>query len=139
MFDNIWSWLKRLWQRLFGAAPKSEPEQQVSTPMLSNTEYENAFFKLLDEVDQGASWGSLKGWLLIKEIPVDGLVRWLEGFAQTLAEQDTPDVELIRRITLLGQVAVGSLGHVASDIAQRFALPEPEDDWPVIEAEFEMG
>ena len=123
MFAKIWRWLKKLWQQLLGKPPQPSPRSagtpgRVENQRLSDAEFESLFLQLLDRVEEGASRGNIKGFLIAKNIKEDELVAWLRRFGSKLLESPETHRKLARRMVQLGKVAGGELGDVAGKIGR---------------------
>jgi len=116
MFGKIWRWLKKWWQQLLGKSP--QPSPPAKRKHLSDAEFESLFLQLLDRVEEGASWGNIKGFLISRRIDEDELVAWLRRFGSKLLESPETHRELGRRMVQLGKVAGGELGDVAGEIGR---------------------
>ncbi len=148
MLQRFWRWIKRFFQRLWGTPPQtSTPAETVSKPVLTDTEYENIFLQLLERVDEGASRGQIKGFLIGRNITDAELVAWLRRFGEKLLGTPEQHQEIAQRMVRLSDVCGGELGKVAGEFGRQILAviaPSPgsenvnkNDVWDeVIEAEF---
>ncbi|GAB4305535.1 MAG: hypothetical protein Fur0025_47590 [Oscillatoriaceae cyanobacterium] len=124
MLRKIWQWLKNLYQRWF-TKPTPPPPPPPPRP---DTEYENLFSQLLEEVSQGASSGNVKGFLISHKVKEAELIAWLERFGTKL-ETNPPanPAELSHHLQQLNQLGLGELSSLAGNIAQQLSGGEPEE------------
>jgi tetratricopeptide (TPR) repeat protein len=105
--------------RFVGEPP---PVQLPSPDSRSDLEYENLLWALLEEVEQGESWGQLQGFLIANRLDARRLAQWLQSYGDRLLEQPESNQELARRLVKLGQVANGDLGTVARTLGERLLV-----------------
>ncbi|QMS88265.1 tetratricopeptide repeat protein [Nostoc edaphicum CCNP1411] len=122
MLKQLWQWLKRSFQRLFGnkQTPPLKEQTKVEPPkQLTDAEYELLFLQLLTEINDGLSRGGAKGFLVAKRINETRLVEWLQGFGEGLLASSIPNDELATRMVRLGKLSIGEVSIVAYDIGRR--------------------
>ena len=108
---RLWRWLK---DRFFGNR-SAAPAAAVSSPRspLSDLDYENALMAVLEEAEQGKSWGNLQGVLMLRHLSAVQLAQWLKAHSSRWVEQPEQHQELARRLVILGQVASEELATIA--------------------------
>ncbi|MGK7877330.1 MAG: tetratricopeptide repeat protein [Xenococcaceae cyanobacterium] len=117
--------LTRLWHRIKSPFVREPlPPPPPLRPDFSDLEYENLFMGLLEKVDQGNSWGRLQGFLIANKVDKGRLAQWLRRFGEGWLAQPEVHQELAQRLMLLGQVATGELGEVASRLGERLSISE---------------
>ena len=129
MFKQLWQWLKKCFRRLlkisfqfslFKKKKEDTPSQLVKSPRkLTEAEYEFLFFELLEGIDQGWSQGSIKGFLIAKNLSKTDLVMWLCNFGERVLASSIVDDELAIRLLRLSKVADGELVKVAGGIGRK--------------------
>ncbi|RCJ37938.1 prenyltransferase [Nostoc minutum NIES-26] len=121
MLKQLWQWLKRSFQGLFGRKHTPLREQRKVEPPkpLTDTEYESLFLQLLAEVNDGLTRGGAKGFLAAKRINEGDLVEWLRGFGERLLASATPNDELAMRMVRLGELSIGEVSDVAYHVGRR--------------------
>ncbi|HEY9605910.1 MAG TPA: tetratricopeptide repeat protein, partial [Allocoleopsis sp.] len=97
----------------------------------SDLEYENLLRALLEEVEQGKSWGQLQGFLIANHLDEKQLAQWLQDYSNRWLAQPESNQELTLRLVLLGQVATGELGTVAKTLGERLLVPSYGDNSPM--------
>jgi len=107
--------LARLWHWFKGWFVRNRPAATVPSlrRTLTDLEYENALMALLEEAEQGKSWGNLRGVLVLHRLTPDLLAQWLKEHSSRWIEQPEQYQEFARRLLILAQVASGELATVA--------------------------
>ena len=137
MLRKIWQWLKNLYQRWFRKPDPTPPP--TPKPPRPDTEYENLFFRLLEEVSQGASRGNIKGFLISSNVKEAELVAWLQRFrAQLETNPPANPTELSDRLQQLSQLGLGELSSLGGKIAEQLS-PTPLNPQPPSPREREGG
>ncbi len=131
MWQSLWHWLKRWWQRLWGKSPQSPQRVEsitlpevVATPQpLTATDYEFMFNQLLEGVAHG--WQTQRVEKFFKQVgdraTVTDWVNWISTFSQTVLNSPQPNVELARRLELLA-IQTQHIPHVSEVGAISYAL-----------------
>ncbi|MBK4731306.1 tetratricopeptide repeat protein [Oxynema sp. CENA135] len=120
MLHRLWRWLTGLYRRLrqWWHKPTPTPPPPPSRPPISATELESTFLHLLDWMEQGASRGQMKGFLIAKGIAPSQWTSWLEGFANRLSDNPTQHRELARRMVQFGELYGEEWGALAAKIGR---------------------
>ena len=148
MFGQIWQWLKKLWQKLFGIDPKTkaspegsprrakkQQESQSSSPQLSDTDYEFLLTQLLEGITHGWHEGRIvKFFHRLEERGKQELwVAWLERFGEKVLGNPSPNHELGRRMMQLGEVArsvpsIDKIGQTSYSIGRQLLTRQTNRD-----------
>ena len=122
-FAKLWRWMRRWLVREPPPSPPSPPAFR------SDLEYENLLLALLQEVEQGISWGQIQGFLMANQLDRMRLAQWLQGYGDRWLAQQELTQELARRLILvmLGQVTTGELGTVARTLGKRLLVSPPSE------------
>ncbi|QIZ73184.1 tetratricopeptide repeat protein [Oxynema aestuarii] len=120
MLHRLWRWLTGLYRRLrqWWHKPTPTPPPSPPRPSFSATELESTFLHLLDWMEQGASRGQMKGFLIAKGIAPSQWTTWLEGFANRLSDNPTQHQELARRMVQFGELYGEEWGALAAKIGR---------------------
>jgi tetratricopeptide (TPR) repeat protein/CHAT domain-containing protein len=120
MLHRLWRWLTGLYRRLrqWWHKPTPTPPPSPPRPSFSATELESTFLHLLDWMEQGASRGQMKGFLIAKGIAPSQWTTWLEGFAKRLSDNPTQHRELARRMVQFGELYGEEWGALAAKIGR---------------------
>ena len=125
MLQRLIQWLKKFFQRLFGAKPTPAKAggyvQKEVPPPLNDTDLEFLFMELLEGVHQARGQAWAQKWLYNIEhrISPERWVEWLEKFGGRLLAASTPNNEVASRMVLLGELGVGEVGDVAYNIGMQ--------------------
>jgi len=116
--------LARLWHWFKGWFVRNRPAATVPSlrRTLTDLEYENALMALLEEAEQGKSWGNLRGVLVLHRLTPDLLAQWLREHNSRWIEQPEQYQEFARRLLMLAQVASGELATVAYAIGTQIQV-----------------
>jgi len=92
---------------------------------------------VLEEAEQGKSWGNLQGVLMLRHLSAVQLAQWLKAHSSRwVVEQPEQHQELARRLLMLGRVASGELATIASAIGTQLqvstVLPLPPEGSPPV-------
>ena len=140
MFGQIWQWLKKLWQKLFGIDPKTrgrkqQQESQSSSPQLSDTDYEFLFTQLLEGTTHGWHEGRVVKFFhrLEERGKEKDWVAWLERFGEKVLANPSPNHELGSRMMQLGEVArsvpsIDKIGQTSYSIGRQLLTRQTQRD-----------
>jgi len=77
---------------------------------------------VLEEAEQGKSWGNLQAVLMLRHLSAVQLAQWLKAHSSRWVEQPEQHQELARRLLMLGRVASGELATIASAIGTQLQV-----------------
>lgn len=124
MLRQIWQWLKRFFQGLFGN--RDDTRERDSLQPLSDTDYEFLFTQLLEGVIRG--WDQkrvLKFFTQIEDRATQyDWINWLERFGTNVLASSAPNQELGIRMVRFGQLteflpSLRRLGQESYDLGQK--------------------
>lgn len=125
MLKRLIQWLKKFFQRLFGAnqtlGKAGANVQKEPPPPLTDTDLEFLFTELLEGVHQARGQAWAQKWLdnIEHRVSTERWVEWLRRFGERLLAAPTPNNELASRMVQLGELEVGEVGNVAYDIGMQ--------------------
>jgi tetratricopeptide (TPR) repeat protein len=134
MIGQIWRWLKRLFQSLFGKASQTQSGRlkkkyrgdREELPPLTDTDYEFLFGQLLDGVAYGWHEGRIVKFFaqLGERGKQDRWVAWLERFGQKVLASPVPNQQLGIRMVRLGEQSqsihsISRIGETAYNIGRQ--------------------
>lgn len=117
---RLWCWFKSWFVRNRPVAPPAAVPPARSP--LSDLEYENGLIALLEEAEQGKSWGNLQGFLISRNLSPVQLAQWLKVQGSCWMEQAEQHPDLARRLLILGRVASGELATVVHAIGTQLQV-----------------
>lgn len=107
---------------------------------MTDAEYESLFIQLLDGVnDENWSRGTVKGFLVSKNIIEDDFVGWLRRFGERLLATDGENHQLARRMVLLSKLGCGKLSLVAGEIGRELLLKGEGEEKTEADVWFKRG
>lgn len=120
--------LNHLFGHLFGKKHKPTPPQiQKPSLPLSDADLESLFTQLLLGVQQsrGKEWA--QKWLknIEHRVTTERWVEWLQRFGERLLALPVPNNHLAGQLLQLGELGIGEIGDVASDIGMRLLSRNP--------------
>ncbi|MEH2063304.1 MAG: hypothetical protein V7K50_13755 [Nostoc sp.] len=125
MLKQLFQWLKKLFQSLFGgkqtASKSRENVEKEPAPPLSDTDLEFLFNELLQGVHQARGEAWARKWLhnIEHRIPTEDWVEWLGRFGDRLLASPTPNNEMAARLVQLGELDIPEIGDVAYSIGMQ--------------------
>ncbi|MCT7952449.1 tetratricopeptide repeat protein [Ancylothrix sp. C2] len=140
MFRKIWQKILTFIRNLFGknqTPPPPPAKPKTELPPLTDIEYETQFLETLDGVNRGMGRGYIKAYLTT--VNKQHLTAWLQRFGERLLETPENHAEIAGRLLKFGNLCDDEIGQIALKIGQKITgqlPPPPEEEWPVIDAEF---